>query len=434
MTLKIDDRLRQTTTGGGVGSLNLIAPATGDRAIAATIGDGNTFFYVIDAGTGEWEIGKGTIHAGNPDTMSRDTVLSSSNANALVNFSAGTKTVVCDLPASKRMWTDDAFSAGDVPIFDGAKFVKNTPTGTGAIVRAASPTFSGQVGIGGAAGYPLHIYAGSPIVTFSPSAYAAGPNYYRTQLGTTAGAEATLLLGNAGFNEIRAGSSIAGGYLDIFVNNTTYIGTNSDGTRAVRFASDGSVLFGTTSNGGWDGAAKVEIRQSSANAIAFSAYNSTNTGGAIRARVDNPTPVFAAWYYSTSMVGSVSVAGGGTGASYNTTSTEEVKDSIVHMDSHLALKVVRAYEPKSYRHKRDRSDGHGFVVEHFYRNMKLHGLDAQSLGLVHFPSASDRAKGVLPGMDYGKATPFLACVLIKHEDRIASLEAELIELKKRGVA
>jgi hypothetical protein len=93
------------------------------------------------------------------------------------------------------------------------------------------------------------------------------------------------------------------------------------------------------------------------------------------------------------------------------------------MDFALAMKVVRAYEPKSYVHKADKSIGHGFVVEHFAKNVAKHGIDAHALGLVHMPKTG------LAGMDYGKATPFLACVVINHEDRIAALEAEIARLK-----
>lgn len=127
MALKVADRVRQTSNTTGTGTLSLIAPATGDVAfsLAAAIGSGNTTYYVIEDTVGNWEIGIGTVTAGSPDTLSRDTVVrSSAVANALVNFAAGTKTVVCDIPASKRMWSDTAFANGDVPVFDGTKFAK----------------------------------------------------------------------------------------------------------------------------------------------------------------------------------------------------------------------------------------------------------------------------------------------------------------------
>lgn len=111
----------------------------------------------------------------------------------------------------------------------------------------------GSVGIGPAIPTaPLQITAGLPILTLQPSAYIAGTTNYRTQLGTDAAATGTLLLGNSANNEIRAGSTLVGGYLDIFVNNTTYIGVASDGLLATRITSSGNVLHGyTTSNGSY---------------------------------------------------------------------------------------------------------------------------------------------------------------------------------------
>lgn len=142
MTIKIADRVQQTTTTSGTGALNLISPAASDRSFVAALGSGTQCPYVIDDGAGNWEIGLGTITSGTPDVLARDTVYKSSNGDALVNFPAGLKTVVIDLPSAWRLWTIDTFGAGDVPIFDGAKFVKQSTTGTGAVVRADSPTFT----------------------------------------------------------------------------------------------------------------------------------------------------------------------------------------------------------------------------------------------------------------------------------------------------
>ncbi len=65
-------------------------------------GDGNkTFYAIIHDGTTEFEVGIGTVTDAATDTLSRDTVISSSNSDSKVNFSVGTKTVICTYPASK---------------------------------------------------------------------------------------------------------------------------------------------------------------------------------------------------------------------------------------------------------------------------------------------------------------------------------------------
>ena len=63
-------------------------------------------FIVSLAGTGNFEVGIGTVTDATPDTLSRTTVLSSSNSDSLVNFGAGTKDVFCTLPASKAVVED----------------------------------------------------------------------------------------------------------------------------------------------------------------------------------------------------------------------------------------------------------------------------------------------------------------------------------------
>lgn len=94
---KTADRVKETTTTTGTGTLNLAGAVSGFRTFVAGIGDGKVCYYAIDGGT-EWEVGIGTVTDAATDTLSRTTVLASSNAGALVNFSAGTKTVFVTIP------------------------------------------------------------------------------------------------------------------------------------------------------------------------------------------------------------------------------------------------------------------------------------------------------------------------------------------------
>ena len=61
------------------------------------------FPVTIEDGTAEFEVGVGTVTDASPDTLSRDTIISSSNSDSAVNFSSGSKTVFCTLPASRAM-------------------------------------------------------------------------------------------------------------------------------------------------------------------------------------------------------------------------------------------------------------------------------------------------------------------------------------------
>lgn len=114
MPFLVRDRVKETTTTTGTGTITLAGASSGFQSFAA-IGNGNSTFYCIAAQTGtEWEVGIGT-YTSSGTTLSRDTVLSSSNSGALVNFSAGTKDVFVTYPASKS--ATNGFSTGMSLIF-----------------------------------------------------------------------------------------------------------------------------------------------------------------------------------------------------------------------------------------------------------------------------------------------------------------------------
>ena len=110
MALVINDRVRETSTTSGTGTLNLAGAVTGFQTFVAGIGDGNTTYYAIfEEGTNLFEIGLGTITDATPDTLARDTVLSNSSGNtSKITFSGGTLSVFCTMPASKTVYLDSS--------------------------------------------------------------------------------------------------------------------------------------------------------------------------------------------------------------------------------------------------------------------------------------------------------------------------------------
>lgn len=103
MAFVLADRVQETTTTTGTGTITLAGASTGFQSFAA-VGNGNSTFYTIaDASGSSWEVGIGT-YTSSGTTLSRDTVLSSSNAGSLVNFSAGTKNVFVTFPASSTYY------------------------------------------------------------------------------------------------------------------------------------------------------------------------------------------------------------------------------------------------------------------------------------------------------------------------------------------
>ena len=103
MALVLADRVQETSTTTGTGTLTLAGAVAGFQSFAA-IGNGNTCYYTITNAAGAWEVGIGT-YTSSGTTLSRTTVLSSSNAGSLVSFS-GTLNVFCDYPAERAVYQD----------------------------------------------------------------------------------------------------------------------------------------------------------------------------------------------------------------------------------------------------------------------------------------------------------------------------------------
>lgn len=229
MALVLADRVKETTTTTGTGTVTLAGAATGYQSFAA-IGDGNSTYYTISGGS-EWEVGIGT-YASSGTTLSRDTVLSSSNANALVSFSAGTKDVFCSYPAEKA-------------IAAGTGYFSDQFTGTfvdGVVVDYVSGY--GRIYVGGSDGIQFLTNAGADLLA---TAFADGDwnltGYLSIGSGTViSGAVNPLFEINAGANN----------YVQAYIHN------DSSGTSAsadfVAYPDNGAdasgwIDFGATSSG-----------------------------------------------------------------------------------------------------------------------------------------------------------------------------------------
>jgi hypothetical protein len=108
MPLVVKDRVQETSTTTGTGTITLAGAVSGFQSFSA-IGNANTTYYAIVGGT-QWEVGLGT-YTSSGTTLSRDTVLASSTGSK-INFSAGTKLVYVTLPAERAVYEN---AAGDPP-------------------------------------------------------------------------------------------------------------------------------------------------------------------------------------------------------------------------------------------------------------------------------------------------------------------------------
>ena len=105
MALVLADRVRETSATTGTGTFTLDGAVTGFQSFAA-VGNANTTYYTIAGpNNNEWEVGIGTYTASGT-TLSRDTILDSSNGGSAVNFTAGEKQVFVVYPADKTVNAD----------------------------------------------------------------------------------------------------------------------------------------------------------------------------------------------------------------------------------------------------------------------------------------------------------------------------------------
>lgn len=155
MALVLNDRVKETSTSTGTGTINLAGAVSGFEGFVAGIGSTNTTYYAIaHQSANEWEVGIGTITDATPDTLARSTILSSSNSDSAVNFTAGTKDVFCTYPAGKAVFKDASDNTNfaddekiqlgtgnDLKIYhNGSNSYIDNSSGTGAIVLKGSDT------------------------------------------------------------------------------------------------------------------------------------------------------------------------------------------------------------------------------------------------------------------------------------------------------
>jgi hypothetical protein len=172
MALVLADRVRETTTSNGTSAVTLGGAYTGFQTFLDAIGNSNTTYYTIsNVVTGEWEVGIGT-YTSSGNTLSRDTVLSSSNAGSLVSFTTGTKDVFVTQPAERNVYVNGtdivaensanlkiayggtgltSYTAGDLPYFATGTTLSKLGIGTSNQVLTSSgsaPQWSTNLSIG----------------------------------------------------------------------------------------------------------------------------------------------------------------------------------------------------------------------------------------------------------------------------------------------
>jgi hypothetical protein len=264
MALVLADRVRETTTTTGTGSVTLAGAYTGFQTFSAGVGTGNSTYYTIaNVGSGEWEVGIGSYTSGG-NTLSRTTVLASSNSGSLVNFGAGSKDVFVTQPAERALYvasagtgleskvtaftnggivyasSTSALATGSALVFDGTNLgVGVTPSAWGSFTGMQIGALGG-LSLGGTTDNIFlgsNVYFGSGAFKYAATGYVAsnyrqtgGYHYWFTTGTTTGTAGATASFTQA--MTLDASGNLGVGYTTI---NTT-------------IAVNGNALFGT---GAW---------------------------------------------------------------------------------------------------------------------------------------------------------------------------------------
>ena len=96
MAFVINDRVKETTSTIGTSTVTLSGAQLGFQSFIDGVGAGNSTYYTIALGN-QWEVGIGSLT--NATTFTRDSIITSTNSNTTVNFSAGIKDIFCTLPA-----------------------------------------------------------------------------------------------------------------------------------------------------------------------------------------------------------------------------------------------------------------------------------------------------------------------------------------------
>jgi hypothetical protein len=190
MALVLLDRVRELTTTTGTGTITLNGAVSGFQAFSV-IGNGNSTYYTIyHQSTGAWEVGIGT-YTSSGNTLSRTTVLSSSNGGALVPFVTGSKDVFVTYPAERSVYKDTADAYTVQSAFD--TLTANTATltaGTVSTTPASGTDIANKSYVDTVAAAGIHYH--TPVFVESPNTAGNLNALYNQPGGAGVGVGATL--------------------------------------------------------------------------------------------------------------------------------------------------------------------------------------------------------------------------------------------------
>jgi len=235
MALVVADRVQETSTTSGTGTLTLSGAVVGFQTFSTAIGNGNTTFYTIyDPTVYDWEVGIGTIGAG---TLARTTVLSNSaGTTSQISFAGNAKFVFCTYPAEKSINYDanGVATIGEVLGYSDTGIVgsfASTVAGYNQVIVQNKSTATNA----------------SANLNVSNDAGTSGSNY--AELGINS----STFTGSGSFN-IAGASYVASASTDLTLGTygayNVHFVTNSSTTDAMTIYNNGGISLGTFGNPG----------------------------------------------------------------------------------------------------------------------------------------------------------------------------------------
>jgi len=299
MALIIKDRVQETSTTSGTGTLTLAGAVTGYQSFASAIGSGNTTYYgIYETQTTNWEVGIGTVGSG---TLARTTVLASSNAGSLVSFGGGQLAVWGDYPAGQAVIGNGtailAPSGALLPVANGGTGVSSA-TGTGSnpsIVLSQQPQINSPVITSySTSTVPLKVYGLSGQFTelFDVYTYNGG----------------TLAF------QINSSGAITTGTWNATPITNSYLANSSITINGTATSLGGSINVGTVTS--VTGTAPVVSSGGSTPAISMAAANSTTNGYLTSTDWNTFNNKQPAGSYLTSVTADAPLSGSGTSGSH----------------------------------------------------------------------------------------------------------------------
>jgi hypothetical protein len=219
MALVLKDRVKETTTTQGTGTISLLGAVQGYQGFSS-IGIGNTTYYCIQDTT-DWEIGIGTVGSG---SLTRDTVLASSNNGSLVGFGSGVKDVFCTYPADKSVSTDS------LPVTGAISSASPNATVNVASLTSAVTTTNGDLALvkKGTGALLAQVPTGTTAGGNKRGQYAVDLVSFRLNAANVASGDYSFLGGGYDNKASNSYSAVVGGAGNFATGNNSFIGGGID--------------------------------------------------------------------------------------------------------------------------------------------------------------------------------------------------------------